>query len=126
MAKVKDEIALHYKTKSQTDLTIEDVNSMEFLSLMIKETLRFNGPVNGIFIREALQDHKIGDIKIKQGISVSVGFVHNSSNPKNYDAPEKFDPYRWTEGRSKKICTPLHLLHFRLDLAIVLVSTCHN
>jgi len=99
---LREEINSHYKGKDLS-LTVEDLNSMSLLNLVVKETLRFNSPSNGIFFRETLIDHRLGDIMMKKGTLFGTQVMANNFNPKNYEDPEKFDPYRWSEERNKNL-----------------------
>jgi len=101
--KVKEEVDQFYKGKGTNDLTIEDLASMEFTSLCLKETLRITPPNYTIFIREAISDHNLGDFKIKKGTLLATGSLWNNYNPKYHEDPERFDPYRWKDGKSKNI-----------------------
>jgi len=99
---VREEISKIYSGRD-LKLTVEDLNSMNFLNLLIKETLRFNGPVNGIFFREALEDHNLGDVKVKKGTLLGLMLIYNNYNPMYYENVEKFDPYRWSEEKTKNL-----------------------
>jgi len=92
-----------YKGKNEKQLSVEDLNSMEFMNLIIKETLRFNTPVTRLLFRTSMEDHNIGEISIKKGTDVTVVMANNNHNPKYFDEPEKMDPYRWSEGRLKSL-----------------------
>jgi len=86
------------KNRTKGQATIDSVNKLETLQLFIKETLRFNGPANSLFGREAQSDVMIGDVQVKKGTVVSLNFVLNNHNPKNFDEPWKFNPRRWDKS----------------------------
>jgi len=92
LQKVVGEVEKHYVGK---DVTMEVLNKMEFLQLVIKESLRYNSPGTSLFGRLATRDFMIGDVKVKEGTMVSVNFALNNFNPKNFDEPTKFNPNRW-------------------------------
>jgi len=98
---LRKEVDQYYKGKSPQELTMEDLNSMETMSLVIKESLRIMSSVPILFTREAVNDHSLGDFKVKKGTYVNVGMIYNNNNPKYHDNPEKFDIYRWVNGKSK-------------------------
>lgn len=76
-------------------VTIDELNQMDYLQALLKETLRLYTPVPLIFPRVAQEDHELGDLKIKKGTSVRPTSLYNQSNPKYFDEPEKFKPERW-------------------------------
>ena len=94
LAKTEQEVNEFYKT--QPIVTMENLNKMNFLDLVLKETLRFNGPVNNIAFRVSSEDILIQDVKVLKGTKINVNLSMNNHNPKYYNNPEKFDPYRWT------------------------------
>ena len=99
-----EEIEKIYKPNKDTGtLSTEVLNKMVFIEMLIKETLRYNGPIVAVFFRDALVDHMIGDIKVKKGTKILASLVINNFNPKYYDEPEKFNPMRWSEENVKKI-----------------------
>ena len=93
LAKTEQEVNEFYKI--QPIVTMENLNKMNFLDLVLKETLRFNGPVNNIGFRESSKDILIQDVKILKGTKINVNMSMNNHNPKYYNNPENFDPYRW-------------------------------
>jgi len=101
LEKLREEIDIHYKGKDKSEITVDSINKMEFMNVIIKETLRYSTPVNGIFPKESLQDHMIGNFKVRKGDLIQVGIVMNHFNPKNHDNPEVFNPYRWLDPESK-------------------------
>jgi len=98
----REEISKIYSGRD-LKLTVEDLNSMNFLNLLIKETLRFNGPVNGILFREALEDHNLADVRVKKGTLLGLDLICHHYNPMYYENVEKFDPYRWSEEKMKNL-----------------------
>jgi len=93
LERVKKEAKEIYSGKSP--VTIEDLNDMEFTHAVLKEALRMYSPATSIIPRIAQFDHEIGDIKIKKGTGVQVGFAYNNSNEKNFKDPSIFNPDRW-------------------------------
>ena len=91
-AKVLEEVRENY---SDRQVTIDDLNKMEFTMAIIKETLRKSTPVVGIFPRLALKDHKLQDISVRKGDLVDIEYFYNHYNKDYFGNPDKFDPYRW-------------------------------
>jgi len=92
---LREEVSRLYEGKNVDEITINDLNGMEFMGLVIKETLRYNSPVPSTLPREAIDNHMLGDLKILKGTAVSPAWVQNSVNSKHFENPEKYNPYRW-------------------------------
>jgi len=84
-------------------VTIENLNQMEFLHSILKETLRLYTPVPVIFPRKAQADHMLGDIYIKKGTSVRPTPIFNHANPNYFKEPRKFKPERWLNKKEQEI-----------------------
>lgn len=95
--KVKKEIQENYLSKENP--SIEDLKKMEYFDCFIKETLRQFSPVPSTELREAIEDHNIGDIKIRKGDMVTMNAFYNSFNSKHFDEPDKFYPERWANNK---------------------------
>jgi cytochrome P450 len=87
--------------KNPAEVTLDNLNKMDYMTAVIKETLRLNAPLPILLPRVALQDHKLGDLDIKAGTVVSLAAVNNSFDPEYHEEPEKFMPERWTDANSK-------------------------
>jgi len=98
LKRLREEIHQYYEGH---DVSIENLNKLEYMSMVMKESLRFNTPVVGIFPREALVDHMLGDVKVKKGNLVGVSQQFNNFNEKNFENPWKYDPERWSNERQK-------------------------
>jgi cytochrome P450 len=100
--KIKDEIEPYYDFKAPpTAITAENLNKMEYLGLVFKESLRTDTPVFSVVPRLVIKDHQLGNIKVKKGIWVNIAYPGLNYNPKSYDEPEKFNPERWLESPTK-------------------------
>jgi len=88
---VLQEIATHYSENA----TIENLNKMELLGNVFKETLRVVPPGPMMFMREAVNDHVLNNIQIKKGTLMNVDLISHNFNPKYFDEPEKYNPNRW-------------------------------
>jgi len=84
-------------------VTVEELNQMDYIQCVFKETLRRYSPTPIIFPRLAQVDHKIGDILIKKGSSVRPTPLYNYSNPKYFEEPEKFKPERWMNKKEHEL-----------------------
>jgi cytochrome P450 len=83
------------------EITYESIGKMEFTQAWIMETLRLGAPTFRTFMREALDDHVIGDIKIKKGTLIDLSFFPNNYSEVYHDEPMKFNPERWLDPKSK-------------------------
>ena len=91
--KLRGEIDETIKDVSQ--IALDQINSMETLSAFVNEVLRMYPPIPSLVLREANQDHYVGDFFVKKGTIVNTLFIVNSYNPKYFDDPEDFNPSRW-------------------------------
>lgn len=73
--KLREEIAKVYKDGST--LTIEELNKMDYLSMVIKETQRISNPAATMLPSTALEDNIVDGVKIKKGTVVSVIFFYS-------------------------------------------------
>ena len=62
-----------------------------------------HSPTSGIFIREAVKDHFIGKIPIKQGMMVKILIKTNQYKESFYEHPEVFNPDRWNSIDQSKV-----------------------
>ena len=46
--------------KTDKDFTVENINKLEYLDMIRKETARYYGPVIGLFMRRCLKDNVMG------------------------------------------------------------------
>ncbi|KAJ4875435.1 Cytochrome P450 71B11 [Raphanus sativus] len=96
MNKVQAEVRQVIKNKDH--ITDEDIKQLEYLKVVIKETLRINPLVPLLVPREASKDIKIAgyDIPKKTWIHVNVWAVHRS--PNIWKDPEVFIPERFMDN----------------------------
>ncbi len=78
-AKLEQEIEKFIK--SDDDLIYDNVKNMIYLDCVVHEGLRIYQPANGIFIREATQDHMLGNIKIPKSTLIMISSLSNHYNP---------------------------------------------
>ena len=79
----------------ENDYNYDKINSLQYLSAVIKESLRLRhsaplGPPKCI-----AQDLKIGEYIFPANSNISLGIVCNLMNPKYFKDPDTFDPERW-------------------------------
>ena len=71
-------------------LDFEVIKNMEYLNAVVKEGLRQVSPAADVFPRIAIKDHKLGDLLIKKGTSIYLGFNVNFNDPKIFRDPYMF------------------------------------
>ncbi|XP_010493760.2 PREDICTED: LOW QUALITY PROTEIN: cytochrome P450 71B11-like [Camelina sativa] len=84
--------------KNKDDIVEEDIERLEYLKMVIKETFRLTPLVPLLIPREASKDLKIGgyDIPKKTWIHVNIWAVHR--NPNVWKDPEAFIPERFMDS----------------------------
>lgn len=80
----------------------EDLPNLTYTQMLIKETMRVFPP-NAIIGRRAKADDTIGGHFIPAGSLLTLSPYLAQRNPKLWENPEKFDPYRFTPEREKAI-----------------------
>ncbi len=93
--KAMDEINSIIKTEE--DINFESLKKMRYLEGVQYETLRMYGPGTGIFVREALADHKLVDVPIWKGTLLLLMFTPNCYNEKYFKDAHTFKPERWLD-----------------------------
>jgi len=79
-------------------VSADNLQKMEVLHGFLKETLRLYSPAPTSFFKTSLQDHDLGDLKIKKGDLVVADFIFLFFNPKHFENPNMFCPERWKKG----------------------------
>ncbi|KAL0441105.1 UNVERIFIED_CONTAM: cytochrome [Sesamum radiatum] len=81
--------------KDKQDITENDLEKMQYLKAVIKETLRFHTPIPLLVPRTARKDVKIMGYDISAGTMVITNAWAISRDPVTWDEPEKFEPDRF-------------------------------
>jgi cytochrome P450 len=82
------------------DPSFEDIPKLTYLRQVIDETLRLRGPV-GMVARNVVADDEVMGFRIPAGSTVLPFFYGAHRHPSFWDAPERFDPDRFTPERSR-------------------------
>ncbi|KAL4467801.1 hypothetical protein ABPG74_013136 [Tetrahymena malaccensis] len=85
-----------------SQLTFENLQNMNLINSILKESLRLIPPAIEVFPRIANQDMNVGEFQLKKGDLVSTYFVYNQSNPEIYQNPETFNPDRWMNAKDSQ------------------------
>ena len=96
MKRAREEVRRVVGKKSRIDLN--DINQMNYLKCVIKETLRLHPPVPLMVPRETTNSVKLGgyDIPPKTRVYVNAWAVHR--DPEVWDRPEEFLPERFIDN----------------------------
>ena len=94
MYKVKQEVN---NLLQSSEITLDSLNKMEYLTCVLKEALRLSPPIGGLFHRVATKDHYLGQIKIKKDTLVTIypAILHTSEAC--YPNASEFYPERWLD-----------------------------
>jgi len=65
----------YYKGLKASEITHEVLNSLEFTTLFIKETLRIDPSVASLIPRKCIENHMIGNLKINKGTNCSFSIL---------------------------------------------------
>lgn len=99
MTKCEEEISSIYKDGSTTSL--DEIQQMDYLQSILKESLRLATPSPAIFPRVALQDHMLGNVPIAKGTMLNIAILANMNDENIFHDPTKFLPERWSKDESK-------------------------
>ncbi|KAI9029851.1 cytochrome P450 [Phycomyces nitens] len=78
--------------------SVEETKEMEYINMVIKESLRIKGPVTAIPVRRATEDTDIEGVFIPKGTLLTSDIYNLHHNPKLWKNPETFDPERFRKG----------------------------
>lgn len=81
--------------------TLADMAQMPYTDMLVQETLRYYPPVY-VTIREAMEDDQYGDYDIPRGTSLLLNIRGLHHDARFWDAPERFDPERFSAENSAK------------------------
>ena len=98
MKKVQDEIHSCIGIKHKERITEEDLDKLQYLKLVVQESLRLHPPVPLLLPRETMSQIKIQgyDIPPKTQIRVNVWTI--GRDPKRWTDPEDFIPERFADS----------------------------
>lgn len=95
------EIDLYIKDKKKIDF--DSVNQLDYLTAVIKETLRMFGPGNLLIHRIANKNFRIGEYIIKKNTVINFPLVSNYFDGEVFSDPFLFKPERWLISAKKNL-----------------------
>lgn len=98
LKRVQEELDIHVGNKRLVDES--DINKLEYLQAVIKETLRLYpaGPLSGA--REVSQDCTIGGYDVAAGTHLITNIWKIQRDPRVWSEPSKFKPERFLSGHN--------------------------
>ncbi|HEX2312511.1 MAG TPA: cytochrome P450 [Thermomonospora sp.] len=94
----QERVRAESKAVGKPALEFEDLDRLESLDLVLKESLRLLSPVPAL-PRRVVKDTSILGFHIPKGTTVVVPLLTNHYMPEIWKDPERFDPERFAEGR---------------------------
>lgn len=95
--RVREECIAHGKSS----LAYDELDQLEILSYVMKETLRLYPPLP-IIPRIAEEEFEYEGYRVSKGAMVVVSAIHTHRMPEWWDDPDEFDPLRFAPGRAEQ------------------------
>jgi cytochrome P450 len=96
MKRAQEEVRRVVNKKSKID--VNDINKMDYLKCILKETLRLHPPLPLLLSRETLMNVKIGGYDIPEKTRVYINAWAIQRDPKVWERPEEFLPERFEDN----------------------------
>ncbi|RCI06274.1 cytochrome P450-dit2, partial [Rhizopus stolonifer] len=78
--------------------TLEQLKSIEYLDLVIKENLRHNAPADSLLPRIAKEDVILNGTLVPKGTTLNVDIYAIHHDPRSWESVDKFIPERFAKG----------------------------
>ncbi|KAI8146009.1 cytochrome P-450 cyp509A1, partial [Fennellomyces sp. T-0311] len=78
--------------------TLDQLQDMPYINMVIKEVLRLDGPAITVVLREAAEDTDLSGVFIPKGTRLQLDIYQLHHNPAVWKDPEAFDPERFAPG----------------------------
>ncbi|XP_069133683.1 cytochrome P450 3A8-like isoform X1 [Argopecten irradians] len=113
-----------------SDLSYDNVREVEYLEMIINETLRISPPATRTD-RVCINDTVINGVQIPAGMNISVPIYGIHHDPDNWEDPDKFIPERFAKsydpmtflpfGYGPRICIGMRLVQMELKMCLAKV-----
>ncbi|XP_033751854.1 cytochrome P450 3A8-like [Pecten maximus] len=113
-------------------LTYENIREVDYLEMVINETLRINPPFT-FTDRVCLKDTVVNGVKIPAGMNISIPIYCIHHDPDNWEDPEKFIPERFADkdkhdpltflpfGYGPRTCIGMRLAQMEMKMSLAKV-----
>uniref|UniRef100_A0A1D1Z8L8 Cytochrome P450 4F12 n=1 Tax=Anthurium amnicola TaxID=1678845 RepID=A0A1D1Z8L8_9ARAE len=109
---LREELVKAFPDKSNFNPTFDEVNSLEFLNCVVKETLRLYPAATSVR-RVNIKDEIFGEYLIPKGTEISIGVLALHRSPEIWGPTvENYDPNRWLDPSLTKNVTNFNYLPF--------------
>lgn len=81
---------------NREDVTIQDIEKMEYMNCFVKEVLRLYPPA-AITVRQAVEDDTVCGVHIPKGVLVVIFPAVMHRLEQYWDKPDEFIPERWLD-----------------------------
>ncbi|GET00322.1 cytochrome P450 [Rhizophagus clarus] len=109
---LREELVKAFPDKSKFNPTYDEINSLEYLNCVVKETLRLNSPVPATS-RMNTKDEVIGGYHIPKNSTITIPILALHKLPEIWGpTASKFDPKRWLDPSLIKNVSNLNYLPF--------------
>uniref|UniRef100_A0A803PH15 Cytochrome P450 n=1 Tax=Cannabis sativa TaxID=3483 RepID=A0A803PH15_CANSA len=98
MKKVQDEIRSYCSKKTQVKITESDINQLDYLKMVVKETLRLHPAAPLLLPRECISQFKVGGYQIYPKTLIQVNVWAIGRDPNYWHNPEEFFPERFVDN----------------------------
>ncbi|KAG0181653.1 cytochrome P450-dit2 [Apophysomyces sp. BC1021] len=78
--------------------TVEQTKEMNYINMIMKETMRIDGPVSAVIPRRTAEDLELSGYFIPKDTALAIDIYALHHNPNVWEDPEKFDPERFAPG----------------------------
>ena len=109
MKKVQDEA--RFALRGKTEISEKDIESLPYLKLVVKETLRLHPPAP-VSAREARDSFEVSGYKVPKGWKVIINLWAIARDPRYWDKPDSFEPDRFYGSKVDFIGTDFEYIPF--------------
>ncbi|GBC02750.1 hypothetical protein RclHR1_00480007 [Rhizophagus clarus] len=109
---LREELVKAFPDKSKFNPTFDEINSLEYLNCIVKETLRIYSPAP-VVGRTNVEDKVFGEYLIPKNTTIRIALLALHKSPEIWGpTANEFDPKRWLDPSVTKNVTNLNYLPF--------------